>query len=121
MVSEMPEIAATDIGQSVLRIPSGGASFVQQGSGGLMISRVSIENGKPVTKPLTAPVPGSRQVQLAWTPDGSLLMAHNGWLHAWKPGDTAWRAVVDLEKLGLKGVTRLAVSPKGDRLAIVAQ
>ena len=74
-----------------------------------------------VTLPLTAPVPGARQVQLAWTPDGTLLMAYNGWLHAWKPGETAWRAVAELEKLGLKGVTRLAVSPKGDRLAIVAQ
>ena len=115
------EILATDIGQSVQRIPSGGASFVQQGAQGLMISQVVLEGGKPVLKPLTAPVPGARQAHLAWTPDGTLLMAHSGWLHAWKPGEKAWRAVADLQALGLEGVTRLAVSPKGDRIAIVAQ
>ena len=115
------EILATDIGQSVQRIPSGGASFVQQGAQGAMISQVVLESGKPVVKPLTAPVPGARQAHLAWTPDGTLLMAHSGWIHAWKRGDTAWRAVADLEALGLEGVTRLAVSPKGDRIAIVAQ
>lgn len=115
------QVAATDIGQSVQRIPSGGVSFVQQGPKGAMISQVVLQDGKPVTKPLTAPVPGARQAHLAWTPDGTLLMAHSGWLHAWKPGDTAWRAIADLEALGLKGVTRLAVSPKGDRIAIVAQ
>lgn len=115
------EILATDIGQSVQRIPSGGVSFVQQGPKGSMISQIRSEGGKPVVKPLTAPVPGARQAHVAWTPDGTLLMAHSGWLHAWKAGDTAWRAVADLEALGLKGVTRLAVSPKGDRIAIVAQ
>jgi hypothetical protein len=115
------QVVATDIGQSVQRIPSGGVSFVQQGPNGPTISRLAIEGGKPVTTPLTAPVPGARQAHLAWTPDGTLLMAHSGWLHAWKPGDKAWRAVADLEALGLKGVTRLAVSPKGDRIAIVAQ
>lgn len=115
------EILATDIGQSVQRIPSGGASFVQQGAQGPMISQVVLEGGKPVVKPLTAPVPGARQAHLAWTPNGTLLMAHSGWLHAWNPGDKAWRAVADLDALGLKSVTRLAVSPKGDRIAIVAQ
>lgn len=115
------QILATDIGQSVQRIPTGGVSFVQQGEKGSMISQVVLEEGKPVIKPLTAPVPGARQVHVAWTPGGVLLMAHSGWLHAWRAGDAAWRAVADLDALGLKGVTRLAVSPKGDRIAIVAQ
>lgn len=115
------EIVSADIGQSVVKMPGGAASFVQQGQQGSMISQISIVDGKPITRTLTAPVPGARQVQLAWTPDGTLLMAHSGWLHAWKAGDSAWRAVVDLEALGLKGVTRLAVSPKGDRIALVAQ
>ena len=115
------EVVSSDIGQSVLTMPGGAASFVQQGQQGIVISQVAIVDGRPITTPLTAPVPGARQVQLAWTPDGTLLMAHSGWLHAWKAGDAAWRAAVDLESLGLKGVTRLAVSPKGDRIALVAQ
>jgi hypothetical protein len=47
-------------------------------------------------------------------------MAHDGTLHAWKDGESGWQVVADLGVLGLRNVTRLAVSPGGDRLAIVA-
>lgn len=120
-VSGEAVVVTSNIGQSIARMPGGGASFVQQGANGPVISQVTIADGKPVTTELTAPVPGARQVHVAWTPDGTLLMAHSGWLHAWRAGQSSWRAVADLEALGLKGVTRLAVSPKGNRLAIVAQ
>ncbi|HVL67603.1 MAG TPA: hypothetical protein VM364_10105 [Vicinamibacterales bacterium] len=118
------EIVATNIGQSVQRIPGGGVSFVQQAGQGpertFTITKVAMEGGKAVTKPLIAAVPGAAQVHVAWTPDGTLLMAHDGALHAWRDGDTTWRKVADLKALGLEGVTRLAVSPRGDRIAIVA-
>lgn len=118
------QILASDIGQSIQKMPGGGVSFVQQSGGGdsrtLTISRVTMENGTPVTKPLTTAVPGARQAHVAWTPDGTLLMAHDGKLHAWKAGETGWRAVADLTSAGLRNVTRLAVSAKGDRIAIVA-
>jgi hypothetical protein len=65
-------------------------------------------------------VPGVRQAHVAWTPDGTLLMAHEGALHAWKADQAGWRAIADLAALGLRNVTRLAVSPKGDRIALVA-
>jgi hypothetical protein len=118
------EIVASDIGQSILRMPAGGASFVQQGGTGadrtLTVTQLTVENGKPVTKPLTTPVPGATQAHLAWTPDGTLLMAHDGGLHAWRAGAAAWERIADLGALGLRSVTRLAVSPKGDRIALVA-
>lgn len=118
------QIVTENIGQSIQRMPKGGVSFVQQAGDGdsrtLTITQVTIENGKPVTKPVTAAVPGASQAHVAWTPDGTVLMAHNGTLHAWKAGESAWRAVADLTSLGLRNVTRLAVSPKGDRIAIVA-
>jgi hypothetical protein len=117
------DVVARNIGQSIVRMPGAGASFVQQAGEGaeltLTITQVTVENGKPVLKPLTPAVPGARQAHLAWTPDGTLLMAHAGALHAWRPGDTAWRVVADLTALGLTNVTRLAVSPKGDRMALV--
>ena len=119
------EVIARSIGPSVLKIPGGGASFVQQAGQGegrtFTISRVDLENGKPVAKPLIGAVEGATQVHLAWTPDGLLLMAHGGSLHAWRAGQAGWRIVADLEALGLNGVTRMAVSPAGDRIAIVAQ
>ena len=117
------EIVARDIGQSIQKMPGGGVSFVQQAGEGeertLTITQVTKESGKIVTRPLTAAVDGARQAHVAWTPGGVLLMAHNDTLHAWKPGQTGWRAVADLANLGLKNVTRLAVSPKGDRIAFV--
>ena len=117
------EVLASNIGQSILRMPNGGVSFVQQSGEGadrkLTITQVTIEGGKPVTKTLTTAVAGAAQAHLAWAPDGTLLMAHEGTLHAWRPGGQ-WRPVADLNAFGLRNVTRLAVSPRGDRIAIVA-
>ena len=39
----------------------------------------------------------------------------------WRPGELNWTVVVNLSAYGLRSVTRLAVSPKGDRIAIVAE
>jgi len=118
------ETVATNIGQSILRMPKGGASFVQQAGTGpertLTVTQLTVEGGKPLTKPLTTVVPGATQAHLAWTPDGTLLMAHDGGLHGWRNGAAGWARVADLSGLGLTNVTRLAVSPKGDRIAIVA-
>jgi hypothetical protein len=118
------DVVASNVGQSIQRMPGGGVSFIQQsGDGSLrsfVVSQVAIENGKPVIRPLIAVVSGARQAHVAWTPDGTLLMAHEGTLYAWKQGQTEWRATADLGALGLRNVTRLAVSPRGDRIAIVA-
>ena len=118
------QVVASDIGQSILRMPKGGVSFVQQGGSGaertLTVTQLTVENGRPITKPLTAAVPGATQAHLAWTPDGTLLMAHNGLLYAWRAGGGDWKPIADLGAMGLRNVTRLAVSPKGDRIAIVA-
>jgi dipeptidyl aminopeptidase/acylaminoacyl peptidase len=117
-------VVAEDIGQSIAQIPGGGASFVQQTGEGdartLTISQVTLVNGKPVVKPLVSAVPGARQVHVAWTPDRTLLMAHGGSLHAWPGAAKAWEVAADLSALGLRNVTRMAVSPKGDRIAFVA-
>lgn len=117
-------IVARDIGQSMARIPGGGVSFVQQagerGARTLTVTQLSVQNGTPQTKRLTAVVAGASQAHLAWGPEGTLFMAHDGWLHAWRQGTTAWERVADLNALGLRTVTRLAVSPGGDRLALVA-
>ena len=119
------EIVARNIGQSILRMPKGGVSFVQQAGEGaartLSVSRVTLENGKPVTTFLTTAVPGATQAHLAWSPDGTLFMAHAGSLQAWRTGASTWEPVADLAALGLRGVTRLAISSSGDRIAIVAQ
>lgn len=124
------DIVAQGIGRSVLRTPSGAVSFVrQQRTAPDLPPTYTIEQVVPSKQPgsapltptvLVQPVPGSGDPNLAWTSDGTLLMAHEGTLYAWRPGDRDWTPAADLAALGLSGVTRLAVSPRGDRIAIVA-
>ncbi|MCA1566227.1 MAG: hypothetical protein LC803_11440 [Acidobacteria bacterium] len=60
---------------------------------------------------------------LAWTPDGTILMAQDSKLYRLDPAAASpdWRLVADFSAAGLKKITRLALSPKADRLALVAQ
>jgi hypothetical protein len=114
---------ASDIGRSILRIPggSGEISFVQRERSGdvtrLLIKKLTVSTG--AIADLTAALPGGNDADLAWTPDGTLLMARSGALHAWKPGQSGWNEIVSLERLSLAGVSRLAISPKGDFIALV--
>ena len=123
VASGKSEIVASNVGRSILKIPGGGISFVHtetvDGS-----TRVTVKELDPATRRMTALVQvmeGAAGPDLAWTPDGMLLAAHAGKLYGWRRGDTAFAVVADLESLGLRGVTRMAVSPSGDRLALVAQ
>ena len=55
----------------------------------------------------------------AWTPSGLLLMAEESMLYQYDADGAAnWQLVADLSPL--RDITRLAVSPSGDRLALVA-
>ena len=57
-----------------------------------------------------------------WTAGGLVLASDGASLYQWDSrGAASWERVADLSALGLKGVTRLAVSPAGDRLALVAR
>jgi hypothetical protein len=116
---------ATDIGRSIQRIPGAGPrsiSFVQRERHGEMV-HLTIKAWNPATgaiETLTPAVEGAGEADLAWTPDGTLLMAKEGALYAWKRGETGWKEIASLQRLGLSRVTRLAVSPKGTALALVA-
>lgn len=115
------EIVARGIGRSLQRIHGRGTiSFVRAGAD----STSWIEELDPKTRetrPLVRAVSGASEPYCAWTPDGTLLMAAGDVLYGWRHGDAAWTRVADLAGLGLHGITRLAVSPNGDRLAIVAE
>ena len=55
----------------------------------------------------------------AWTPSGSLLVATESKVYMLT--DEGWGEIADLTSAGVKGITRLAMSPKGDWLAFVAE
>lgn len=117
---------ASDIGRSIQRIPGAAAaseiSFVQRERAGetvrLTIKKLNATTGE--VSVLTPAVDGSREADTAWTPDGTLLMANGGILYSWRREQPKWKEVVSVARMSLSGVTRLAVSPAGDYLAIVA-
>ena len=120
----MARIVAKDVGRSLQRVPEGGISFVQveRETGGRDVRSLTImelDREGRVTRPLIAGIPGATEADIAWSSRGTLLVAHGDKLHAWRRGKTSWSAVADLAALGLRGVSRLAVSPAGDRIALV--
>ena len=117
---------ASEIGRSIHRIPGSGVtrdiSFVQRERVVGVSTKWFVKKLNAATGEVTALAPaldGGADPDVAWTPDGTLLTARDGVLLGWKPGQSGWREVVSLERLSLAGVTRLAVSPKGDFIALV--
>jgi len=57
----------------------------------------------------------------AWTRGGLLLMARDAKLFLRQKTDWAWVEIGDFSNAGLRNITRIAVSPTGDRIALVAR
>lgn len=58
----------------------------------------------------------------AWLPRGSIICGQGSTLLWWSgaSGD-GWRSIADLSGAGIRGITRIAVSAAGDRIAFVAE
>lgn len=57
----------------------------------------------------------------AWLPDGEIVVGHGSRLLMHRPGSDGWREIADFSEHGVEQITRIAVSPNGDRIAFVAQ
>jgi hypothetical protein len=58
----------------------------------------------------------------AWLADGSVVCGRGSKLMRWSgKAGTDWTEIADLSSAGVKGITRLAISPRGDRFAFVAE
>ena len=112
---EVREVAR-GIGRSLNRIPGSPAiSFIRRDSDSVSaVMELNVTTG--ATRLLTPTVDGGDFH--AWTPDGTLLMASGSTIHAWRAGGNGWRPVANLAPLR---VSRLAVDPHGDQLALVAE
>lgn len=112
------QVRAADIGRSLHPVPGRRAvSFLHRTEGGPWISSLDPATGR-ITR-LARPLADSED--FAWTPNGILLMGRDARLYAYDPStDEDWRLVADLSAEGIASITRLAVSPDGRRLALVA-
>jgi dipeptidyl aminopeptidase/acylaminoacyl peptidase len=114
------EIVADNIGRSLHRIPGTElASFVQrEASGEYWIKQIDITAKK--IDPLIKAAEGSSDRDYAWAADGkTVLMSAGTKIMSWTRGAAAWTEVFDAAPHQLGAITRLAVSPKGEALAIV--
>jgi hypothetical protein len=113
-------VAATDIGRSLHRVPGTRAvSFVQrEASGEFWIKQIEMPSN--TIEPLVKAVDGSTDRDMAWMPDGrTLLMSAGTKVFSWTRGAAGWTEVFDAAAHGLGAVSRLAISPRGDAIAIV--
>ena len=110
-------VVAERPGRSIHRIPGTEAiSFVRKVSD----EEWWIERFDPAagtSERITLTLPGREDY--GWTPEGEILMGDDSRLFAWSEGSD-WTEIADFSDLGVEGITRLAVSPDGSRVAIVA-
>jgi len=113
------EVAAENIGRSLHRRPGAGRlSFVHKVAEEEWVIK-ELDLGTRKATPLIRTLAGSEDY--VWTPDGAIIMASGSKLYRWDPQkDKDWQEIADLSPAGVKGITRLAISPRADRLALVA-
>ena len=111
------ERVAEDVGRSFQRVPARRAiSFVIHVSPGeWWIAIYDLDTG--LVERIAPTVQGVEDH--AWLPSGSILSARGRHLFRWMPGTSeVWERVATVD--GVREVTRIAVSPAGDRLVLVA-
>ncbi len=111
------EVLARDIGRALVRVPGRGAfTYLQQERGKpSWITEVDVRT-KTTRRIAQSPKGADYHV---WTPQGSLITASGSNIYLWIDG--GWSQIADFNAFGARGITRLAVSPKGDWLAFVAE
>jgi hypothetical protein len=113
------EVVAQNIGRSLHKIPQRQAiSFVHKVSENEWLIKQLDLKTRAITS-LAKTLLGSEDY--AWTPQGMLLMGKETKLYQNDlKTDAEWQEVADFSKAGLKTITRLTLSPTGERLAVVA-
>jgi hypothetical protein len=121
--TQAAQIYAQDIGRSIHKVPHHRlASFIHWETSDServgVIETIDPDSGE--TEVTGVALEGSQDY--AWTGEGAILMASGSTLFSLTPGDEAgWREVADLAAVGIDGISRLAVSPDGNRLAVVGE
>lgn len=106
-----------NIGRSIHKIPGTELiSFISQENDDFEIYSINPLNSEK--QYLTDALKNSQD--LAWTPDGTMIMGTSDKLYKLKPGvDKNWIEFASLKRFELTGITRLAVSPLGNKIVII--
>jgi len=121
-------IAEGSIGRSMHQVPGTDtiSFFLNQSESQWQIRSLDPSSG--TVQYIASTLPGREDY--AWMPNGTLLMADGPVLYQFKPrpslglvsgdGQAEWAPLYDFSSHGISNITRLSVSPKGDKLAFVA-
>src|SRR5688572_6339866 len=111
-------ILAGSIGRSLHKIPkTDDMSFVDKSADTWLIKKLDTKTKS--TSDITLSLPGRED--LSWTPHGKIIMSDGEKLYYFDAGRSeTWKEVEGMSTLKLKGITRLSVNKKGDKIAIVA-
>ncbi|MFC2168092.1 TolB family protein [Acidobacteriota bacterium] len=110
---------AENIGRSLYKIPGQESiSFSQSSEDSLnVIMRYNLKTGKSET--IVPMLEGNSFY--AWSPSGMLVMGVKSTLFGFRPGlDEEWQTIWDLNELGIKNISRLAVHPETLWIAVVS-
>ena len=109
-------IVASDIGRALLKVPGRRAvSYAQRDSTGFWVRVIDPVTGQGES---LVRLPEGNEF-FTWTSDGTLLSASGNRLLRWRKGDGDWSEIARFSEPGLQQISRLAISPSGDRLALV--
>jgi len=117
LTTEKDVIIAKRVGRSLRPIPkTSNMSFVQKVTETDWQIKKLTPDGAIET--ITATLPGRED--LTWTPDGKIIMSDGKKLFYYQPGTTTtWQEIEMPANMPAGTITRLAVNPKGNLLAIV--
>lgn len=113
-------VITTHIGRSLHKIPGKGKiSFVDKSNDKQWIIR-SYDPKTGTTDSLAVALP--KVEDMAWSPDSAIWMGKDSQLYTLKPGrDKTWQKAADLSEWHLNHITRVAISPKGNKVAVVVK
>lgn len=113
-------VLAENIGRSLHHIPGEEAmSFVRKpATGPWTICKLDVKTNKITT--ITTSI--ENREDLTWTPDGTIIMSDGVKLFSFNPRkNKGWEEVTVKTNGELKGISRICVSPQGDKIALVVE
>lgn len=110
-------VIATHIGRAIHKVPGEHAvSFVKKAESGWQIFKWNHERRKLIFLAPCLP----NQEDLAWTPDGKIIMSDGTGFFVWGgPAEPKWLPVITPADWQGKGITRMAISADGKTMAAV--
>ncbi|HNP18001.1 MAG TPA: hypothetical protein PKL31_06175 [Fulvivirga sp.] len=113
--TKVKQILDENIGRSLHKIPGQDRiSYISKKSDPWTIISINPLTGSKKT--LATTLEGVED--MAWTPDGMMLMGKGNKLYQFD-AMKGWLEIADLSVFNLSGITRLAVSPDGQKIAVV--